>query len=199
MTNHEAGPDISRVTERVWTGADLPWERGHSDVVEHIATIGRHGITHVVDCRMEWTDSDVYAEHAPTVSYLHHPQDDAGQRMPDAWFDKGTRWVGDALDVPGSQVLVHCHMGINRGPSLTYAVLLTQGIHHLEALDMIRDARPVAAIAYAEDACDWWLRRSGVGKAERTSAQREIAGWREERPIDVVRIIRTSRETRDLV
>ncbi len=52
-------------------------------------------------------------------------------------------------------MLVHCHMGINRGPSMAYACLLVLGWDPIEAMTAIRTARPIAAIGYAEDALDW--------------------------------------------
>ena len=190
-------PDISRVADRIWTGADLPWERGDAAVWADLAELRRTGITHVIDCRLEWCDEEVYAVHAPTLAYLHHPQDDAGQRIPDAWFDAGVAWAGSALRDPEAQLLVHCHMGINRGPSLAYAVLLSRGAGHVEALDLIRSARPVAAIAYAEDACDWWLRRDGAGGHDRAVALADIEAWRAANPLDMARIIRSARDYRD--
>ena len=62
--------------------------------------------------------------------------------MPDAWFDRGVAFALDALARPGTKVLSHCHMGINRGPSLAYAVLLALGTDPVEALDALRRARP---------------------------------------------------------
>ena len=52
-------------------------------------------------------------------------------------------------------MLAHCHMGINRGPSMGFAILLALGWDAEEALDAIHAARPIAFIAYAEDALRW--------------------------------------------
>lgn len=187
--------DVSRVADRIWTGADLPAHLGSDAVLDEVDELTALGITHVVDCRLEWSDDAVYAGHAPDVAYLHHAQDDAGQQIPDEWWTDGTRWANQALDGnPAAQVLMHCHMGINRGPSLTYALLLSRGVGHLEGLDLIRSARPVAGCAYAEQAADWWLRHSGATFADRVAVQEDIDGWRERNPLDVVRLIRTERE-----
>lgn len=35
----------------------------------------------------------------------------------------------------------------------------------IEAQDAIRRARPIACVAYAEDALDWWLRAAGASRA----------------------------------
>ncbi len=185
-------PNISCVTERIWTGGDLPAERGEDALRGELEAIVARGISHVVDCRMEWSDERFFATHAPDVGYLHHPQDDAGQLIPDAWWEEGTAWARQALEDASAQVLLHCHMGINRGPSLTYALLLTLGIGRVEGLDLVRGARPIAAMDYAEQACDWWLRRTGGDDTTRAAAQRDIARWREHNPLDVVRVIRTA-------
>jgi hypothetical protein len=39
------------------------------------------GVTHILDNRMEWSDEQFVARHAPGVTYLHNGQDDIGQRM----------------------------------------------------------------------------------------------------------------------
>ena len=95
----------------------------------------RLGITHIVDVRLEWTDEEFVAALAPDVGYLHLGVDDAGQRIPGAWFDAVTEWSLAALTEPGAKVLLHCHMGINRGPSAGYAVLLALGFDPVDALD----------------------------------------------------------------
>ena len=93
----------------------------------------------------------------------------------------------------GGVVLTHCHMGINRGPSAGYAVLLAMGWDPVEALAAIRSARPIANVWYAGDALEWRLARIGAGPAERRTARARVAQWREENPLDVVRIIRSIR------
>ncbi|MCW2572561.1 MAG: dual specificity protein phosphatase [Frankiales bacterium] len=124
----------------------------------------------------------------PEVGYLHHGMDDAGQRVPDAWFDHALAWI-DAGG-PEAVVLTHCHMGINRGPSLGYAVLLHQGWDPVEALTAIRSARPQANAWYAEDALRWHHNRLGSDPA---ADLRRLGAWRKEHPLDVVRLIREER------
>ena len=91
--------------------------------------------------------------------------DDAGQRVPGEWFDVAVDWALAAIE-GGGTVLTHCHMGVNRGPSLGFAVLLEQGWDPIEALDAIRTARPIAWVAYAEDALRWHHERVGVSEPE---------------------------------
>jgi dual specificity phosphatase 3 len=131
------------------------------------------------------------------LRYFHLGVDDAGQRMPDAWFDTGTDLILHRLEDPQARVLVHCHMGVNRGPSLGFAVLLAQGWHPLEALDAIREARAVAYIGYAEDALDWWLRRNGATREARRGWQRRLAVWRSHHDLDMYEVIRKIRAEED--
>ena len=183
--------NIDFVTTRVATGGDLPADE--AGALADLADLTAAGITHVIDNRLEWNDEAFVAFHAPAVHYLHNGVDDAGQRMPDSWFDRGVAFALAALTDPKARVLAHCHMGINRGPSMTYAILLALGTDPVEAIDAIRRARPIAAVGYAEDALDWWHRRSGASDTDRRRNHRRLAAWHSAHPIDVVRIIRRLR------
>jgi protein-tyrosine phosphatase len=181
------------ITPQLATGGDLPINR--SNAVRVLQEWTAIGITHVVDNRAEWSDHDLVAEHCPEIHYLEHGVDDAGQQMPDRWFDLGTEWVRGALRDPDAKVLVHCHMGINRGPSMAYACLLMLGHDPIEGMDLIRTARPIAAIGYAEDALDWHHRTNGTSPRRQTADWKRLDDWREANWIDVVRIIRDIRAT----
>src|ERR1041384_202554 len=113
--------------------------------------------------------------------------------MPDDWFDRGVGFALEALATPGNKVLSHCHMGINRGPSLAYAVLLGQGVDPIEAIELVRRARGIAAVGYAEDALSWHLRSIGASPEDRGGEGRRLHEWRRKNPLDVVRIIRRIR------
>ena len=84
-------------------------------------------------------------------------------------------------------------MGINRGPSLGYATMLALGWDPIEALDRIRQCRPIAYVGYAEDALDWWFRKNEATDAERSDGLRRIRRWRSENHLDVANVIRRIR------
>ena len=180
--------NLDFITPNLATGGDLPANR--ADALRVLAEWRALGITHVVDNRFEWSVQDLVAEHFPEIQYLYLGVDDAGQQMPDEWFDLGTEWVRGALRDPEAKVLVHCHMGINRGPSMAYACLLVLGHDPVEAMTMIRTARPIAGIGYAEDALDWHHRTYPISRRRQLDHWQRLEAWRDQNWIDVVRIIR---------
>jgi hypothetical protein len=85
-------------------------------------------------------------------------------------------------------------MGVNRGPSLGFAVLLAQGWDPVDALDAIRGARPIAWVAYAEDALRWHHERNSVSGQEREGDFLRLERWRAENQLDLAEVIRQKRE-----
>ena len=182
------------VTPQLAVGGDLSSEdEGLSRL--QLAEISELGITHVVDTRLEWSDEQAVAEQASHVQYLHHGMDDAGQQVPHEWFEEAVSWVEAAYEQdPDAIVLTHCHMGINRGPSLGFAVLLAQGWDPVEAISAIRAARPQANVWYAADALDWYHARTGVDGETAARQREELAAWRDANRLDVVRLVREANE-----
>jgi dual specificity phosphatase 3 len=184
--------DAAFLTDQLLTCADLDIEDNrHAEA--QLAELVDRGLTHIVDVRIEWSDQYLVSQLAPDVRYLHLGIDDAGQRVPDEFFDVGVGFIRDALADPTSLVLAHCHMGINRGPSLAYAVLIDMGHDPVEALDLVRSARPIAYIAYAEDALRWHQNRTGASSATRRDQLAAIDAWRVQRHLDVGEVIRRIR------
>ncbi len=179
------------VTPRLAVGGDCDVNDGDLAVRQAVDLMVEGGITHVLDVRQEMDDTDFWADRE--ITYLWHGIDDAGQRVPGEWFEAVTDWALAALEDPGARVLAHCHMGVNRGPSAGYAVLLAQGRDPVEAIAAIRAARPVANVWYAPDALAWWHERNAVDAATRRRERRRLEAWRRENPLDVMRIIAGAR------
>jgi dual specificity phosphatase 3 len=192
ITPIDTGPNIDRLTDTLWTGGDLPHPL--DGAAEALEAWDRLGIRHIFDARMEWTDEDFVESLAPHIRYLNFGVDDAGQQMPDWWFDQVVEFVEGATE-RGGAVLIHCHMGINRGPSAAFAALLASGWDPIDAIDRIRTARPIAAVGYAEDALGWWHRRNRTPPPLRRQERDQLAEWRQEHPHDTIRIIREIRES----
>ena len=81
--------NITQLTPTLWTGGDLPED--DEVAADHIGDWRDAGITTVIDCRFEWSDEELVAAIAPEIHYVHVGVDDAGQRIPPAWFDDVAR------------------------------------------------------------------------------------------------------------
>ena len=127
------------------------------------------------------------------VEYLHLGIDDAGQRVPEEWFEEGVAFAREAVEA-GGVVLAHCHMGINRGPSMGFAILLDLGWEAREALDAIHAARPIAFAAYADDALRW---HHGQDSRALEADLRRVREWRRRNDLDLDRVLRAVRVEED--
>lgn len=151
--------NISWITDQLATGGDLSYN-------DNVAAIQwkellDYGLALVIDTRQEAEDSLLWAN--SEVEYLHLPTNDAyGHTIPPEHFDAAVAAALPVLEA-GGKVFVHCHMGVNRGPSTAFAVMLAQGIPAPKAFDMIRTARPQAGLYYAMDALAAHLKRKGIG------------------------------------
>ncbi|HET6562929.1 MAG TPA: dual specificity protein phosphatase [Marmoricola sp.] len=177
------------VTDTLLIGGDLDY-RSRELAAEQVMELHEAGVTHIIDVRVEWSDQDWVVELLPGLEYFHHGIDDAGQAVPAQWFQAGVDYAIEALE-SGGVVLTHCHMGINRGPSLGFAVLLALGWDAVGALDAIRRVRPIAFIAYAEDALRWHHRRE---PAALDRDLRRLEEWRHDHDLDVESVIRLKRQ-----
>lgn len=186
--------NVSFVTPRLAVGGDLDThDRSHA--LLQLVELVHLGVTHVIDVRGEWSDAELLLHHAPAVRYLHHGMDDAGQHVPAEWFERAVTWAEAAWEQDHDAVLLsHCHMGINRGPSLGFALLLALGWDPVEAITAIRSARPQANVWYAADALDWHHDRTCVPTDEAEQQHAALAAWREAHPLDVVRLIHQIRQ-----
>lgn len=183
--------NASQVTSQLWIGGDLEVRQPTLAAIQ-LSELEARGITDIVDVRLEWNDEEWITATKPHIRYFWLGVDDTGQTMPDEWFDTGTEYIRAQFKI-GGNVLVHCHMGINRGPSIGFAAMLTLGWDPIDALDRIRQARPIAHVGYAEDALDWWLRKNGATPSHRAEGQRRLRQWRRDNYLDVATVIRRIR------
>jgi dual specificity phosphatase 3 len=180
------------VTDRLAVGGDL--SPNFHVAKRQLAELVDAGITHVADLRSEWSDEVLVRGWAPQIHYLQHRVEDAGQLIDPDWFETLTEWAREAFDAdPAAKVLVHCHMGVNRAPSAALAILMDQGYGLREALDLIRDARPVAVIDYAGSVLSWHLNRTDADPRSRHNLRRVLVRWRQAHDLDVEDVIRSIR------
>lgn len=135
-----------QVGEHLYVCGDLPWH--DADAARRVLAAWESlGIEVVVDLRTEGTD---WPRPSP-VTHVRIPTLDDGRPRPGRLFDRVVALVD------GRSALIHCHMGVARGPSAAFAVLLARGVHELRAIETVLTARPIADAAYAADALAWHL------------------------------------------
>lgn len=143
------------------------------------------GVTDIVDLRIEDSHEHFVATHAPHIAYHWLGVDDEGDRRSDEWFDEIARVTTGILTDPDRKVVVHCHMGANRGPSAAFTALLVGGFAPSEALTAIRGARPIASMLYSFDAVQWFGRREGLDQAAIDALFDEVHDWHVANPLDL--------------
>ena len=158
--------------------------RNTQTAMDQLANWNNIGITDIVDLRSEWSDEQFVAMHAPNLSYWWLGTHDNGDDQALEWFDAGVNVINKSV-AKGGQVLVHCHMGINRAPSMALAAMLASGVEVVDALARIRAARPIANIAYAENAVAWNGIRNDMPRELVLRDLRRAQRWLATHPADV--------------
>ena len=192
----EIKANINFVLPQLATGGDLHHddEKGARQLLDLIEQY----VSHMVDCRLEANDEEFVVELDPDMQYLHIGVDDDGGKMPHSWYEQGTQWIINAIEQdPLAVVFVHCHMGVNRGPSMAFAAMLAMGHDPVDAIDKIRSARPVAAVGYAEDALNWFHVSRDIAFDTRKANHEALEAWRNDNPHETSRIIRSIRRGED--
>jgi protein-tyrosine phosphatase len=179
---------VCPVTEWLVISGDLPVDR--NEAVQKLNGWIEAGVTDIVDVREEWTDEKLVKELAPHIRYHYLGTHDDGTSQDQAWFDEGLSALHEALQHENAVVMVHCHMGVNRGPSMALAYLIDQGWNPVEALDAIRKARPIAGIIYAEDAITATEKQLKANGQELVTVLDQTEQWFRDNEIDIATIIR---------
>ena len=182
--------EVCWVTERLALSGDL-----HDDDEVACAQMemwASEGVTHILDVREEawvsWETARINSFN-PDITYFNLGTHDDGGEQDDDWFQRGVAFVRDTLAQPDTKVLIHCHMGVNRGPSMGFAGLLAGGFTAVDAMKAIRNARPIAGVIYAPSALDWWLKVNGASDEERALAAAELTAWMGDNEVDVAWVV----------
>ena len=168
--------DATQLTDHLWIGGELS-QTDRGKATRQLSELIAAGVSSIIDCRMEGNDIDWITEANAQTDYLSIGVEDGGWVMPDEWFDDGVTYALEQIS-HGRTVLVHCQAGINRGPSMGFLILIAQGWDAIDALNLISARRPIARIAYAEQAIDWWLEWTGAPEAATIAQIRRIKKWR---------------------
>ena len=171
-----------------WLGlcGDLPTiGRGdETDALRQLEQWIDAGITDIIDVRGEYSDEPFVAKHAPNIRYHHLGTHDNGGSQSDAWFGEGLAAIA-GVRAKGGRAVVHCHMGVNRAPSLAFRMLIEHGMDPVEALDSIRRSRPIAGIIYAPSAIDHYLRSIDAGPSISGLYTAMVRNWLDDNEIDL--------------
>jgi Dual specificity phosphatase, catalytic domain len=101
------------------------------------------GITHIVNAAKEIPN---YFKDEPEVifQYIHLNMDDIPQENASRFFEISRKFISNAVK-GGGKVLIHCRAGISRSATiLMYYLMKTIGISAQQALNLIRQCRPIA-------------------------------------------------------
>ena len=113
--------------------------RVHPEDIKALAAVG---VTHVVDTRSEYCD-DVEALAKEHIELLHLPTADTKPLTIEQMLE-GAQWVQERMK-RGGRVLIHCEHGVGRSALLTCAVLVYNGMHAQDALQLVQQKRWQAA------------------------------------------------------
>jgi hypothetical protein len=138
---------LARLME--WLTDLQPKQLNYSEVTPQLAVGGafrkrqikrlkHHGVTAVVDCRLEARD-DPDALRQSGIEFLHLPTLDR-HGFTYQQLHEGVDWVLDHI-ADGGRAFLHCEHGVGRGPLMACAVLVGQGYTAPEALRIVRSAR----------------------------------------------------------
>jgi len=156
-----------------------------SEAVVQLQKWVSEGITDIIDLRGEASHESLVARIAPGIKYYWLGVDDEGDRRSDEWFEAIQQAAAQVLADPTRKVVIHCHMGVNRGPSAAFTALITNGVDPIEALGQIRAARPVAAMIYAGDAIQWFAGQQGLSQKQTDQLFDSVLNWHKQNPLDV--------------
>lgn len=109
---------------------------------EDIKALAASGVTHVVDTRSEYRD-DAEALAKEHIELLYLPTADTQPLTSEQMF-QGAQWVQERIE-QGGRVLIHCEHGVGRSAQLTCAVLIYDGMHAHDALQLVQQKRWQAA------------------------------------------------------
>jgi len=120
----------------------------------HVEILEAEGITHVMNLRRSNN------RHIRRFDAIWLPFKDNGKRRPKRFYRRALKFYRKARKEPRSKVLVMCHYGMRRSPSMTYFLLRASGFSTHRATSSIIKARAQAKLvrAYRESG-EKYLRR----------------------------------------
>lgn len=114
---------------------------GNAAFASDVDLLSGLGITHIVNCAKEVPD---YFKGDFNFEYLHLMLNDVPDENITRFFEVSRKFIKESLD-NHKIVLVHCWAGVSRSVTIViYYLVKTLGISVKDALQMIRQCRPIA-------------------------------------------------------
>lgn len=105
-------------------GPDIYTGNPESAIAEYTHLLEDHRVQIILDCRIEWNDIDFFEDHfGQRAKYVHMPLDDDGKLWSLKTIKKLRKTFDHLMTTHEGPVYVHCHMGVNRGPSVALFLL----------------------------------------------------------------------------
>ena len=111
---------------------------------DHVEKLQAHGVTHVINLR--------HGKHGKKIrefESLWLPFRDDKEPRPRWFYRHALRFYQKAMRQPNSKILVFCHHGISRSPSLAYFFLRIDGSSPARAKSIVLKARKCARVVPA--------------------------------------------------
>lgn len=173
--------NIVQVTPRLWVGGDPLYSTSYPSILMEPDLI-------VIDARSDYERfagwDEVLATYNPQATLIHAPMyDEAGSTGNTRDFmllhDRLYRLQGKRRARP---IFVHCHMGINRSPSIVFFLMLMGYFHGSPrvAYKRLRAVRPEAGIKYSAEALEAGMsliQAGGMGQDGVRYRQGQLEEW----------------------
>jgi dual specificity phosphatase 3 len=137
--------DFSKVTERLYTGGSIVNKKD-------VKTLKVFGITHILNGMYSNNEKALIESVCRDIVYKWNPTDDDAKPKSTEWFKIAIDFGVKVISNPGFILYVHCAAGVNRGPSMLYAIMRALGYSVQDAVLQIKRSRKCAEIAYLYDA-----------------------------------------------
>tara|TARA_Y100000401_G_C8311437_1_gene219959 strand:+ start:62 stop:688 length:627 start_codon:yes stop_codon:yes gene_type:complete len=181
------------ITEDILLSGDLHQEP--TKALQQLDEWRSEGVTHILDCRFEYSDEQLVKSADDSIGYLNLGTHDAGGDQDADWYHKGWDYYEQLIEEnPDHKLMVHCHMGVNRAPSMVFYLMLKEGYEPNEALALIRSNRPIAACYYAESAWRTFAKDENLSDEERQNGLYEIDKFFVENHINLRDVIHQIRQ-----
>ncbi|BES93187.1 DSPc [Nesidiocoris tenuis] len=115
---------------------------GNARDARDAAMLKSHGITHVLNVTLTPTPAPSLVEPVG-ISYRQLPASDSTQQNIKQYFEEAFSFIEEARKTNGS-VLVHCHAGISRSPTIAIAYIMKhKQVTMVEAYKTVKTARSI--------------------------------------------------------